>query len=96
MVDYTKQLIFLGICQRDESQYYPHMHEEKNGILLDINSFFKEHILQKLSIENYVFDVVRSKKDLVVLIDINPYGQTTDSLLFNWEELITESSDGYN
>ena len=32
-------------------------------------------------------DVVRPSKDTVVLVDFNPWGQTTDSLLFSWEEL---------
>ena len=35
-------------------------------------------------------DVVRPRKDEVVLVDFNPWGETTDSLMFSWQEL----SDG--
>ena len=31
-------------------------------------------------------DVFRERKDKIVLIDINPYGVTIDSLLFDWNE----------
>ncbi len=34
-----------------------------------------------------MFDVVRFKKSLVKLVDFNPFGQTTDSILFEWSEL---------
>ena len=36
---------------------------------------------------NFVFDVIRKRKDLVRLVDFNPFGPTTDSLLFEWGEL---------
>ena len=29
----------------------------------------------------------------VILIDINPFGQTTDSLLFDWEQLNYNKND---
>ena len=32
-------------------------------------------------------DVVRPRKDDVVLMDFNPWGETTDSLMFSWQEL---------
>ncbi len=32
-----------------------------------------------------VFDVVRYLKDRVRLVDFNPFGPTTDSLLFDWD-----------
>ncbi|XP_042907499.1 translation initiation factor eIF2 assembly protein isoform X2 [Parasteatoda tepidariorum] len=34
-----------------------------------------------------IYDVYRKKKDKVILIDFNPFGKVTDSLLFTWEEL---------
>ena len=34
-----------------------------------------------------VIDVYRPNSGRIVLIDINPFGETTDSLLFDWEEL---------
>ena len=32
-------------------------------------------------------DVVRPRKDDVILMDFNPWGETTDSLMFSWQEL---------
>jgi hypothetical protein len=34
-----------------------------------------------------VIDVYRPNRGRVLLIDINPFGQLTDSLLFDWDEL---------
>ncbi len=34
-----------------------------------------------------VIDVYRPNRGRVLLIDINPFGQSTDSLLFDWDEL---------
>ncbi|XP_019316332.1 cell division cycle protein 123 homolog isoform X4 [Panthera pardus] len=36
-----------------------------------------------------VFDVYRDSRGKVWLIDFNPFGEVTDSLLFTWEELIS-------
>ena len=35
-------------------------------------------------------DVVRPRKDEVILVDFNPWGDTTDSLMFSWQELTTD------
>jgi len=34
-----------------------------------------------------VIDVYRPNRGRILLIDINPFGQLTDSLLFDWDEL---------
>lgn len=34
-----------------------------------------------------VLDLYRPASGSVVLIDVNPFGETTDSLLFDWDEL---------
>ncbi|MBZ3878705.1 Cell division cycle protein 123-like protein [Sciurus carolinensis] len=36
-----------------------------------------------------VFDIYRDSRGKVWLIDFNPFGEVTDSLLFTWEELIS-------
>ncbi|OQR68289.1 cell division cycle protein-like [Tropilaelaps mercedesae] len=50
-------------------------------------SFFKEYIEDHFALENYVFDVYRSRKDYVRLLDFNPFCAQTDGLLFDWSEL---------
>uniref|UniRef100_A0A8C5UQQ5 Translation initiation factor eIF2 assembly protein n=1 Tax=Microcebus murinus TaxID=30608 RepID=A0A8C5UQQ5_MICMU len=39
-----------------------------------------------------VFDIYRDSRGKVWLIDFNPFGEVTDSLLFTWEELISEKN----
>jgi D123 len=34
-----------------------------------------------------VFDIYREKQGSITLLDFNPFGQMTDSKLFDWEEL---------
>ena len=86
----SRQLI--AIEQRDTSNYYSHISEEKHDIIRDIKSFFNEHVKEKLvensgGVENIVMDIARPFKDVVKLIDFNPFGSTTDVNLFEWTEL---------
>ena len=77
---------FTAISQRDDSQFYSFIGTNREDIITDITSFFKEQIRSKFPLENYVLDVFRSKKDSVKLIDFNPFGITTDAILFDWAE----------
>ncbi|MGH0121611.1 UNVERIFIED_CONTAM: hypothetical protein FKN15_006588 [Acipenser sinensis] len=52
-----------------------------------IQDFFQENIQYKFLDEDFVFDVYRDSRGRVWLIDFNPFGEVTDSLLFTWEEL---------
>ena len=79
--------MFIAISQRDNSTFYEHIGKSESSIKQDIITFFKEHIENKFNCENYVFDVIRTSKDKVILIDFNPFGETTDALFFTWEEL---------
>jgi len=77
----------VAVCQRDTSNYYPHLAREEVSIRQDLASFFMEQIKDKFTLDRYVVDVTRPRKDKVVLVDFNPWSVTTDSLLFSWEEL---------
>ncbi|XP_046639568.1 cell division cycle protein 123 homolog [Daphnia pulicaria] len=83
----------IGISQRDDTQFSPFIEKEKEDIVRDIVSFFKEQIRPKFHLDNYVMDVFRQRKDKIVLIDFNPYGVITDSLLFDWNEDLLQISD---
>ena len=102
---FVKNGILIGICQRDTRQYYKHICDEKDSIIRDIKTFFDEHINSRFGItltknacaetnlcvqNNFVFDVIRKRKDLIRLVDFNPFGPTTDSLLFDWDDLNTK------
>lgn len=44
---------------------------------------------QTTHVSNFVFDVYVDQKDRVWIIDFNPWSSTTDSLLYDWTELLT-------
>ncbi|XP_047497451.1 cell division cycle protein 123 homolog [Penaeus chinensis] len=81
----NKELI--GICQRDTSQSYGCIGSDKTRICSDIVSFWRENIENRFPLSCYTFDVYRPAKDHVTLVDFNPFGETTDGLLFTWSEL---------
>jgi len=83
---FVKNKNLIAISQRDDSQFYSFIGTNREDIITDITSFFKEQIWSKFPLENYVLDVFRSKKDSVKLIDFNPFGITTDAILFDWAE----------
>jgi len=84
---FVHQNTLIGICQRNSSKFYSHIAEEKSAILEDIVTFFDTSISTKFPASNYVFDVVRSRKGKVMLVDFNPYGIVTDSLMYTWDDL---------
>ena len=83
----------IATCQRDTSNYYPHLAREEDSIKQDIESFFQEQIRDQFPLDQFVMDVTRPRKDKIVLVDFNPWGDSTDSLLYTWEEL-EELKDG--
>jgi len=84
---FVKDKELIAISQRDNTAFYDHIMKSESSIKQDIFSFFKEHIQNKFNCDNYVFDVIRSKKDKVILVDFNPFGETTDAMFFTWDEL---------
>ena len=73
---------------RFQTQFYSHIGPDRSTILRDIVSFHSEHLKSRFALPNYVFDVVRFRKDRVKLVDFNPFGKTTDPILFSWQEII--------
>jgi len=84
----------IALEQRDTSNFYKHICDEKEDIIRDIRSFFNEHVQEKIhQVQNVVMDVTRPSKDVVKLIDFNPFGETTDISLFEWSELREKEFD---
>jgi len=77
----------VALCQRDVTNFYPHMAREEKSIEQDLTTFFREQIRDKFPLDLYVIDVVRLRKDKVMLVDFNPWCNNTDGLLFDWSEL---------
>ncbi|XP_061662726.1 cell division cycle protein 123 homolog [Syngnathoides biaculeatus] len=96
---FVKENKLIAISQRDYTQYYPHILKQEESIVHAIQQFFSQHVQYKFLDEDFVLDVYRDSQGRVWLIDLNPFGEVTDSLLFSWEELtcsgeITQQQDG--
>uniref|UniRef100_A0A8C6DS11 Translation initiation factor eIF2 assembly protein n=1 Tax=Moschus moschiferus TaxID=68415 RepID=A0A8C6DS11_MOSMO len=86
---FVKENKLIGVSQRDYTQYYDHISKQKEEICRCIQDFFKKHIQYKFLDEDFVFDIYRDSRGKVWLIDFNPFGEVTDSLLFTWDELLS-------
>jgi len=74
-----------GMCQRDYTNFYPFLIDMKSEIQSKIQQFFDRHLKNQFASETYVFDVYLSGRR-VWLVDFNPWDNTTDALLFDWDE----------
>ncbi|ORX52791.1 D123-domain-containing protein [Hesseltinella vesiculosa] len=84
---FVKQKELIGITQRDMT-YYEFLNGIKDELEDKIHAFFEDHIRDGVTMENYVFDVyVQQNRQRVWLVDFNPFAPSTDSYLFDWEEL---------
>uniref|UniRef100_A0A8C5W928 Translation initiation factor eIF2 assembly protein n=1 Tax=Leptobrachium leishanense TaxID=445787 RepID=A0A8C5W928_9ANUR len=86
---FVKEKKLIGISQRDYTQYYEHVGKQETDLCKSIEHFFQEHIQYKFLDEDFVFDIYKDSKGKIWLIDFNPFGEVTDSLLFTWDELMT-------
>ncbi|NP_001087878.1 cell division cycle protein 123 homolog [Xenopus laevis] len=84
---FVRENKLIGISQRDYTQYYDHISKQKEEIRKSIQYFFQEHIQYNFPDEDFVFDIYKDSQGKIWLIDFNPFGEVTDSLLFTWEEL---------
>ncbi|XP_039617221.1 cell division cycle protein 123 homolog [Polypterus senegalus] len=87
---FVKENKLIGISQRDYTQYYDHISKQEGELCRSIQDFFKDNIQYAFLDEDFVFDVYRDSSGRVWLIDFNPFGEVTDSLLFTWEELTSK------
>ncbi|RVE56279.1 hypothetical protein OJAV_G00219770 [Oryzias javanicus] len=84
---FVKENELIAISQRDFTQYYPHILKQEEQVSQAILDFFSQNIQYHFLDEDFVFDVYRDSQGKVWLIDLNPFGEVTDSLLFTWAEL---------
>jgi len=89
---FVKNKQIIGITQRHCANHYDFIAPHRKAITEDILNFYNRAIKAKFPENDYVFDVYRKDKGKVHLVDFNPFGSVTDSLLFGWDEL--ENSDG--
>uniref|UniRef100_A0A8C7DF44 Translation initiation factor eIF2 assembly protein n=1 Tax=Oncorhynchus kisutch TaxID=8019 RepID=A0A8C7DF44_ONCKI len=84
---FIKENKLIGISQRDYTQYYHHISKQEAQICHSIQEFFSQHVQYQFLDEDCEWDSGK-----VWLIDLNPFGEVTDSLLFTWEELTSGNS----
>jgi len=82
----------IGISQRYMKNSYGFLKEKEyqGKIEEKITEFFKGNFVRKFLDKSFVFDVyIEIRGDLwkIWLIDINPWGNLTNPLMFKWEEL---------
>lgn len=86
---FVKEKRLIGATQRDMN-YYNFLHTEKDIFMGLIEDFFEDKLKDTFPEDNYVFDAyIPNPYTKVWLIDINPWAQRTDPLLFSWLELLT-------
>ncbi|ORZ34942.1 D123-domain-containing protein [Catenaria anguillulae PL171] len=83
---HAQQLI--AISQRDTSHFYPFLVTDHQDLSDSIHDFFEDVVRDQFPLESYCFDVYLAKADREpTLVDLNPFSQTTDTLLYTWDEL---------
>uniref|UniRef100_A0A8C6UIU3 Translation initiation factor eIF2 assembly protein n=1 Tax=Neogobius melanostomus TaxID=47308 RepID=A0A8C6UIU3_9GOBI len=86
---FVKENKLIAISQRDYTQFYHHILKQEDLITHAVQNFFIKNVQYNFLDEDFVFDVYRDSQGRVWLIDFNPFGEVTDSLLFTWDELRT-------
>ncbi|KAI9482933.1 MAG: D123-domain-containing protein [Benjaminiella poitrasii] len=90
---FVKDQEIIGITQRDLN-YYPFLIETQKDIEQSIYQFFEDVIRDEFDSINYVFDVyIQRNRNKVYLVDFNPFSPTTDTILYDWNELMTFDLD---
>lgn len=78
----------IAISQRDSENYYEFIRHSTDEIQRNILEFFTNHIQNKFLSKDFVVDIYRKDANKLYIIDFNPWGPMTDSLLFDWPELL--------
>ncbi|KAF2118994.1 cell division cycle protein-like protein [Lophiotrema nucula] len=79
----------IAICQRDLN-HFNFLFEMQDKLRQTIQEFFDMRLRDKFPDPNVTFDVyIPPPHDRVWLVDLNPWAQRTDPLLFSWLELLT-------
>jgi len=89
---FVQNNVLVAVSQRHHDVYFSHLNTQKETICSEIMQFYQTYIVGKFAIANFTFDIWRKSRDSIVLLDFNPFGPVTDSLLFSWNELMSMSS----
>ncbi|KAK4340198.1 hypothetical protein RND71_041660 [Anisodus tanguticus] len=84
---FVRNGILVGVSQREVTGFYPVLLEKKDELITAIQGFFNYKVKGNFESESYTFDIYVTNDERVKLLDFNPWGAFTLSLLFTWEEL---------
>ncbi|XRM44694.1 hypothetical protein ABZX51_007809 [Aspergillus tubingensis] len=85
---FVRNRVLLCMCQRDQN-HFDFLFPMRDFLRSRIQTFFDEKLKDTFTDPNFVFDVyIPPPHDRVWLIDINPWAERTDSLLFSWMEIL--------
>eukprot|EP01134_Creolimax_fragrantissima_P002261 CFRG2261T1 len=76
----------IAASQRHHDMYFSALGPLFDEISERLQTFYDEHIHERFADPSYVFDVYVGSS-CITLLDFNPFGDTTDSLMFEWDEL---------
>jgi len=79
----------IALCQRDLN-HFDFLFNMQDKLRDAVQGFFDLRLRNSFPDANFTFDVyVPPPHDKVWLVDVNPWAQRTDPLLFSWMELLT-------
>ena len=84
---FVKDHKLIGITQRHITTCFGYLVENKDQIERGIRNFFNRKIKSVFPESSYTFDVYIDSQQSCYVVDFNPFGELTDSMLFTWEEL---------
>ena len=91
---FIKNQKIIGISQRDIGQFYDFLESMTSDVSYRIQEFYNTIVNPKWQMD-CVMDVYLTKSKRVLLMDLNPFQEFTDSLLFQWNELQECKDDFY-
>ena len=81
----------IAMCQRDLN-HFEFLFAMQDKLGQSIRNFFEKKLKHTFPDDSFVFDVyIPPPHERIWLIDINPWAERTDPLLFSWLELLTKS-----
>ncbi|KAJ5302249.1 hypothetical protein PENANT_c008G10596 [Penicillium antarcticum] len=85
---FVRNRVLLCMSQRDQN-HFDFLFPMRDMLRSRIQSFFDEKLKDSFPEPNFVFDVyIPAPHQRVWLIDVNPWAQRTDPLLFSWLEIL--------
>lgn len=85
---FVRNRVLLCMCQRDQN-HFDFLFSMRDMLRSRIQAFFDAKLRDTFPDPNFVFDVyIPPPHQRIWLIDINPWAQRTDPLLFSWLEIL--------